>query len=187
MRFGRMSYFLDFMLCPPLVVYLLLAAWREAGGERELVAVLWCAAGLLLWTFSEYCVHRWLLHHAPILRRMHEAHHEKPEKYIASFPALVPVLLIGAASIMFAGFGWLAFTSVAVGLLTGYIFYSYVHFAAHHVQRSRWSYLRDAKQRHMLHHVGAADSNFGVTTGFWDNAFVTARNIKPRGERRKLT
>jgi sterol desaturase/sphingolipid hydroxylase (fatty acid hydroxylase superfamily) len=175
MRFDQFSYFLDFILCPPLNVYLMLTALRDDGGEGQLIAAVGCGAGLLLWTLVEYCVHRWFFHHAPILRQMHQAHHNAPRAYVASPPALLPLVLVGAAFILFDGLGRQAFASVAVGLLTGYVFYSYVHFATHHVLRARWSYLRDAKHRHMLHHFGAANSNFGVTTGFWDHAFATAR------------
>ena len=150
------------------------AAWRGAGATGLAGAALWALAALAAWTFIEYWVHRALFHHAPILRAMHMTHHARPDLLEGSPPATLPLGLIVLTSPVFAMSGIFVYSSVMVGLLAGYVGYSFMHYAAHHVHSRRAGYIARARRRHMLHHFGPMDKNFGVTSGFWDHVFGTA-------------
>lgn len=185
MRFDRFSYFFDFALCPPLAALFLWLGGRAGGGAAVLAG--WGLIGLMAWTLIEYWVHRTLFHHAPMLRRMHGAHHDEPNAFIGAAPGLLPLILLGFACLFLPLLGAAACAGLSAGFQTGYLFYSCVHYATHHVIGDRGAYLKSAKRRHMLHHFAAADANFGVTTGFWDHVFATARDPRfPRAGSRGL-
>ena len=186
MRFARLNYFFDFALCPPLIAYFAHLAWRARVGDVLFGAALWCLAGLALWTFIEYWVHRTLFHHAPILREMHGAHHRQPELLAGSPPAILPLALIALAFALFGAFGPAIFAPIQTGLLTGYLFYSFMHYAAHHVRSRRLHYLVALKHWHMRHHFGPQDKNFGVTTAFWDHVFGTALDTRAPSRSRRV-
>ena len=60
------------------------------------------------------------------------------------------------------------------GMVTGYLWYVFVHYATHHFRPRRGTYLYRARVRHARHHHLSDDGNFGVTTAFWDHVFGTA-------------
>ena len=64
------------------------------------------------------------------------------------------------------------------GALLGYAGYMFVHHATHHWKIEPGDWLYEARVRHMSHHYHDS-ANFGVSTGFWDRVFGTAR--APRG------
>lgn len=173
MRLDRIGYYLDFALCPALVailVYLAVAGTQSAGVVET---VPYALGGLFGWTLLEYCVHRWLFHHAPILRRMHEAHHTAPSAYVASPPGFLPAATLLIAYGLFWRCGLSAAAAVGAGALTGYLFYSFVHHATRHLPHLTPEYFMRARRRHMLHHFGSQDADFGVTTALWDRVFGT--------------
>ena len=181
MPFAKLSYFFDFALCPILMAFFACRALSGSDRLSILEASFWSLAGAAMWTFIEYWVHRLLFHHAPLLRKMHATHHRHPDALVGAPPAVLPLALIVLAYGMFQSLGQSTYDAVLVGLLGGYTFYSFMHFAAHHVRSRRLSYLVHLKHRHMLHHFGPDDMNFGVTTIFWDRVFGTARTT-PRRE-----
>ena len=180
MRFTRFNYFFDFALCPVLIAWFACLAYRGHGTPSLLLASSWCLAGLAMWTFIEYWVHRALFHHAPILREMHATHHRQPELLVGAPPAILPAALVAFAFAIFGILGQATCETFLIGLLAGYFVYSFMHYAAHHVRSRRFRYLVVLKHWHMRHHFGPADRNFGVTTGFWDHVFGTAHD--PRAQ-----
>jgi sterol desaturase/sphingolipid hydroxylase (fatty acid hydroxylase superfamily) len=163
----------DFALCPVLIVISLYLAIKGTQALATVGVVSYALAGLFGWTFLEYLVHRWLFHHAPVLRRMHEAHHTAPRGYVASPPGFLPAAAILIAYGLFWSWGTSAVAAVSAGALTGYLFYSFVHHATHHLPHLNHAYFMQARRRHMLHHFGSQDADFGVTTGVWDRVFGT--------------
>jgi sterol desaturase/sphingolipid hydroxylase (fatty acid hydroxylase superfamily) len=175
MKMSKLGYFSEFLLFPPLV---LLAAWLAFRGSAPPQPVIWAivyGGGLLGWTVIEYWLHRVLFHHAPILWRIHDLHHHSPQELIGT-PAWASVVV---AVIVFASPSWAALgfdlgTAATAGLATGYLWYVFVHYATHHWQPRRNSYLYRARLRHARHHHLSQDGNFGVTTALWDHVFGTA-------------
>lgn len=173
MHLGKFSYFLDFFVIPPVVLFFLYRLPYEFSamkGGFSLAAVL---AGFFAWTFIEYAFHRWLLHDCPGVKHLHDEHHERPEALFGT-PPLVGVIQISLCVFLPLSFiGPVSAAGVTAGMLAGYLAYISVHWATHHVREPRSAYLIRARRRHALHHYRAGQTNFGVTTGFWDRLFGT--------------
>jgi sterol desaturase/sphingolipid hydroxylase (fatty acid hydroxylase superfamily) len=174
MKMSKLGYFSEFLLFPPLVlVATLLAFCSSIPPQPTIWAIVYCS-GLVGWTLMEYLLHRVLFHHAPILARIHDRHHRSPQDLIGT-PAWASVLvsLIAVATPSWAAFGFNLGTAATAGLVTGYLWYVFVHYATHHWRPRRDSYLYRARLRHVRHHQSHR-GNFGVTTGVWDHVFGTA-------------
>ena len=73
---------------------------------------------------------------------------------------------------------WLGLWSgcaLTLGVLAGYLAYGLTHHATHHWRgQGRW--LMRRKQWHARHHrTGRATCCYGVSSGFWDQVFRSAR------------
>lgn len=174
MRLNRWSYRADYAVLPLLASAVGLVSLRHASPWQIEAWLASALAGIAGWTLLEYGLHRWLLHRVQPFRRLHEAHHAHPSELIGT-PAWLSAPLFAAT--------WLALAQemprsaaggAAVGLMLGYLAYSLLHDAVHHLRASPGSWLAGAKRRHARHHRPGASSNFGVTTGVWDRVFRTA-------------
>lgn len=144
------------------------------------------AFGALLWTLTEYAVHRWLMHQTrtPLLRKLwiatHRDHHrmrdmDDPTHRSLSLAVSAPIL--GGAMLITA----LAFTSflpvaIAAGFALGFCWYETLHFAEHDPRISRrvtLPWFAHRQRLHASHHFDRMSSNFGFTTSLWDRAFRT--------------
>ena len=186
MRFGKLSYFADFVVYPAVILTL---AGTELLRQSSFSAVSWtlaCLAGLLGWTFLEYFFHRFVMHQVPIITRMHDVHHASPGAFVGT-----PTWL----SLSGIGFGvflplWLLIpfgdaSGATTGVMLGYLWYGCVHYSLHHWQLDQSSFLYQAKLRHAAHHQGRQSKNFGVTTDLWDHVFCTAMNTDKTGNRER--
>jgi sterol desaturase/sphingolipid hydroxylase (fatty acid hydroxylase superfamily) len=175
MKMGRLAYFAEFFVFPPLVLLFTALAFDGATPPRPADWALAYLVGILAWTLIEYLLHRFVFHHAPVLARMHERHHDEPMELIGT-PAWVSVLVgsIAVAGPCWATLGLGMATAVTAGMVTGYLYYVFIHYVIHHWQPRPGSYLGRARRWHALHHHFADEGNFGVTTSFWDHLFGTA-------------
>lgn len=175
MKMSKFGYFAEFLLFPPLVLIATLLAFHAAHPPRPLVWALVFCGGLLGWTLIEYLLHRVLFHHAPILSKIHQSHHHAPQELIGT-PAWASMLvgLIAVASPSWEFLGFRLATAATAGLVSGYLWYVFVHHASHHLRPRRGSYLYWARMRHARHHHLSDSGNFGVTTAIWDHVFGTA-------------
>ncbi|MFW5712199.1 MAG: sterol desaturase family protein [Spirochaetia bacterium] len=170
----------------PLIVFLLtFGALQGAPGRSWLVPLLW-VAGLLIWTPSEYLLHRFLFHftpHTPRQERLsflfHGVHHAQP--MVKTRLVMPPALSLPLAALFFLFFrlvffvipGGLAATLiVSSGFLTGYLLYDMLHYAMHHFN-IKSGYVQKVRRNHMRHHALTPNKRFGVTTLFWDRVFGT--------------
>jgi sterol desaturase/sphingolipid hydroxylase (fatty acid hydroxylase superfamily) len=173
MRLSRVGYYSEFIIYPVLAVGLLAtAAWRYPERAPLLVATL--VGGLALWTLVEYVLHRFVLHHVPYIKEMHDAHHDDQEALIGT-PVWLSLLIF--LVFVFAPL-WLLTDPVitaglSAGMVVGYFFYGGVHHLIHHTTGGPGSFGYKLKRRHALHHHYSEEGNFGVTTGFWDVVFGT--------------
>jgi sterol desaturase/sphingolipid hydroxylase (fatty acid hydroxylase superfamily) len=163
---SRAGYYADFILMPAFLLALVAA-------DLGIAVVGAAGGGLLLWTLAEYLLHRFVFHHAPILRAEHDRHHNEPAGYIgvssiATVPSLVSLWL--GARYLFGGVG----DAAIFGFITGYVAYIVVHDRFHHGNLRPGELLYQAHHRHALHHRGS-ELNFGVTVPWWDMMFGTYR------------
>jgi 4-hydroxysphinganine ceramide fatty acyl 2-hydroxylase len=170
----------------PVLSYLLYVALALRSLALPLVAGLF-VAGILIWSFVEYSMHRWAFHYEPRSRwgkrlhfMLHGVHHDYPND--ASRLVMPPSVSIPLAflfyGLFFLIFGRLAPASFA-GFLAGYLFYDELHYATHHFAMKR-GLLLWLKRYHMRHHYQDDETAFGVTSPLWDYAFGT----KTRGARK---
>ena len=167
----------------PVVAYLLVSAATDH--TLHLVAVIgWCGGGLFTWTFTEYLMHRFILHHEPgsrlgrrLLYLSHGYHHDFPvdlDHLVVSPLASVPI-----AALFYLAFAAALGTSRAgplfAGFALGYVCYDGLHYAIHHPSLSRFRLVRRLKRRHYRHHYGDESIEFGVTSPLWDFIFRTLR------------
>lgn len=153
------------------------------------LAIAQAALGVVVWTFSEYWLHRTVFHWEPdnaFGRRFHFILHGCHHTWINDPYRLV---MPPAAGAIIASVFWAAFTGIGIGFeqwgfavswrwaffagfLAGYINYDLTHYATHHV-KLKSPRLKRIRQHHMKHHFKEPDKKFGFTTFFWDKLFGT--------------
>jgi len=137
-------------------------------------------AGLVVWSLTEYWLHRTFFHWIPDVSwgaRMHflvhGVHHEWPkDKYRLVMPPAVSVslfLLFGAIFYL-AGPHWV--WPFHAGFSFGYMTYDVTHYYVHHYN-PKTRYGLALKKHHMLHHFKAPNSRYGVSSMVWDHVFGT--------------
>ena len=157
----KWEYWADFILFPLQSIILL----GIAGSRLTVWAGLMLAAGIVFWSFVEYCLHRWVFHGPwSTIRRQHLAHHQFPDEYIGVSPW--PTLLV--TQFWFWVCIFLKFEFFLAGFLWGYTWYITAHALAHSSFAPKW-----IKQAHELHHAREYKQNYGVSHRGWDWVFRT--------------
>ncbi len=154
----------------------------------QLYILLAFIAGLFIWTFTEYAMHRFVFHFKPrnsfqerISFLFHGVHHAQPQcktRLVMPLPVSIPLALA------FYGLFYLILNILLrvnwldplfSGFVTGYLIYDLTHYATHHFPM-RSGYLKFLKRYHMQHHYKAPDKLFGVSSPIWDYVFNTKLN-----------
>ncbi len=179
----KLAYYGEFVIYPLLIAALSAWALQGASGHDALVWIGAFAGGVVFWTFVEYLLHRYILHHFPGIKEKHEDHH-------AHQRALIPTPLWQSLGI-FALLTYLPLrlifdplmtAGLTGGLMLGYLWFEGVHHILHHWTIDNGHFFYRLKRRHMLHHNFDDKGNFGVVTGFWDIIFQT--DVKTRSRKR---
>jgi sterol desaturase/sphingolipid hydroxylase (fatty acid hydroxylase superfamily) len=167
----KTAYWADFVIYAlaiiVLVLFLILSDERIGLPYMTTFVVL----GLLLWSFLEYTIHRFILHGLEPFRTLHALHHLRPRALIVA-PTILTGTLIGLLIFVPAFFATstLPATAITVGLLLGYFWYALMHHAIHHWPANR-RMMQARKRAHALHHIQSMPANYGVTTSLWDRIF----------------
>ncbi|KAE8655516.1 Fatty acid 2-hydroxylase 1 [Hibiscus syriacus] len=159
------------------------------GLTLPLVAML-SVSGAFVWTFLEYCIHRFLFH---IVTKsywgntfhylIHGFHHKHPMDGLRLvIPPLEAAIVLG----MFWYLCRLLFTlsmgsALLGGGLSGYVMYDTTHYYLHHGHPTS-KILKSLKKYHMNHHFRIQNKGFGVTTTLWDRVFETLPKTKSAEE-----
>ena len=128
------------------------------------------ALGLLAWTFIEYLIHGWLSHtFSTFVSAIHDVHHRDPHA-IFTIGAWLPIMILWTA-----GIALFRFDSAMVfftGAIAGFIAYETIHYRIH-FSRPSCAIEERLRERHLMHHHGAPQRYFGVTSPLWDLIFAT--------------
>lgn len=161
--------------------------------------------GMLLYSCSEYTIHRFLFHLKPpknrfflqLLKRLHYDHHVHPDElHLLFLPVWYSIPMIGVAVIIFYWFIanavlTVAFTTGVIGFL---LYYEWTHYVAHRPIHPHTPWGRWMKRLHLLHHYKNENYWFGVTNPSMDflmgtfkqekdvEKSQTARNLEERGK-----
>lgn len=157
--------------------------------EKQLNAsefVSWFFIAFIVWTFTEYAVHRFLFHYPAkskfgkrIIYLFHGIHHDEPDdKTRLVMPPLPAVILM---SILFVIFNLIIpgrYLEVFMGFfIVGYLCYDYIHYGTHHwpMKSKAAQYVR---KFHLRHHHSKEASKYGVSNPLWDYIFNTVTGPK---------
>lgn len=176
---SKVSYKVPLFIYTPLIAVMIYLSFRFGAG----VDFIWLfPAGIVIWTFTEYVLHRYVFHFEPRSRWgqrlhfiFHGVHHDYPQdakRLVMPPSASLPLaaLFYFLFSLFFDNQGrLLAFFS---GFLLGYLVYDMLHYAFHHYQfKSR--FMLKLKAQHMQHHYTDPHKGYGVSNIVWDEVFRT--------------
>lgn len=164
-----------------------LIAWRawwstgQASGTAAIVAaVLGCAAGIVLWTLTEYALHRFLFHWEPgssVMEQfvfvLHGNHHDVPNDPLRNL--MPPIVSLPVGALIWAAMAALAGSIgnwLFLGWISGYVAYDLVHYACHQWPM-KGPVARMLKTHHMRHHHLHEEGNYAITGMMWDRLFKT--------------
>lgn len=169
----------------PVVVFLPAIATLlvlGAGGLSVVEAVALLAGGYLLWTLSEYWIHRAVFHFEPeagwgarLHWIIHGVHHDHPNDPLRL--VMPPSVSIPLALLFYGLFAWTLGTPAAhlvgAGFFAGYLLYDMTHYHLHH-HRPRTRADRVLRELHMRHHFQDDTRGFGISAPYWDAVFRTS-------------
>ncbi|XP_018803109.1 PREDICTED: fatty acid 2-hydroxylase [Bactrocera latifrons] len=164
--------------------------WNTSSLNELLFMTAYFAAGILLWTFLEYVLHRFVFHMKvnanthPLLCSfhfmIHGLHHKVPfDSMRLVFPPMPGVVI---ASLLYAPLSVLLPQPriVLAGALSGYLCYDLMHYYLHYgnpsLQNTRFMY--NMKRYHYQHHFAHQDMGYGISSPLWDVVFNTRIHLR---------
>jgi dihydroceramide fatty acyl 2-hydroxylase len=178
-RFTRVHPAIPAVLFGPAIALLFVHGAQGVGYLRALGLA---AAGNVVWTLTEYWLHRAVFHYEPeqglgarlhwMLHGVHHDHPNDPRRLVMPPLASAPLALAFYA-VFWLVLGGLAAPPFGAGFLAGYLAYDTIHFHLHH-HRPRTSVGRRLRELHMRHHFQDDTRGFGVSAPYWDRVFGTA-------------
>lgn len=189
-RASRVHHMVPLYIFVPTIVAMFVIGLLDHVGAW---AIAWIAGGYLIWTLTEYWMHRSVFHFEPekgigarlhwIIHGVHHDHPNDPLRLVMPPSVSVP---LGALFVLvfYLIFGAPGFWELSVGFLGGYLFYDMVHYHLHHHQATtrigKW-----ARELHMRHHFQDPYNGYGISAPFWDYVFRTV--LERRGGNRRST
>lgn len=177
--FSRVHPSIPAIIFVPVVVAGIVLGADRGYGALETVGLL--ALGLLIWTLTEYWLHRLVFHWEPdhplgsrLHFIMHGVHHDHPNDPLRL--VMPPAVSIPLAALFFGLFALIFGTPAAyplfAGFIAGYLAYDYTHYYVHHrVPKSKAG--KKLREQHMRHHFQDHRYGFGVSSPLWDRVFGT--------------
>ena len=164
----------------PVVVWLL---WRSfAMHNLPLLPVLGIGVlGLVTWTLTEYCLHRFVFHYPARSRAgkwfvylFHGNHHDDPrDKTRLVMPPAGAIPIMAALFFLFGlviPAPWIE--PFGAFFIVGYLIYDYIHYATHHF-RMKNPVAKYLRRYHLKHHFSGERGRYGVSSPLWDIVFGT--------------
>lgn len=178
-RFSRIHPSTPFVFWLPILGYIGYRSITKGMGGLAFAGLF--VVGALVWTLTEYVLHRFVFHYIgskPWQRRMHfvihGVHHDFPQdgdRLVMPLGASIP---LGAVFylIFHLSVGVHYAVPLWVGFGAGYLAYDGMHYALHHFRMSsrlgKW-----LKRHHMVHHHTGSNTRWGVSSPLWDWVFGT--------------
>ena len=145
-------------------------------------ALVWLV-GFALFSLAEYAIHRWLLHNPKtFLFPLHDAHHKHPNMPASSFFLTGMVVLAIIWTFLRYALGFREAGFFISGFAAAYSYYGIFHHVEHttRINQIPFRWMQKTWAAHSVHHR-LQETNFGVTSSFWDHVFKTYYKNKPRG------
>ncbi|EDO47290.1 predicted protein [Nematostella vectensis] len=195
--FSRTPWYFVPIIWIPIVLYLAYLgfyhlktddlAFGESDGAALLVLLAFCglfSLGLFIWSFVEYCLHRFLFHLLPPPDKpfwitfhffLHGQHHKVPfdGDRLVFPPVAAAVFAFAFYSFFFAILPSGTAHSLFAGGLLGYVLYDCIHYYLHHGSPRKGGYFHNLKKYHVEHHFESQQQGFGISSQLWDFPFQT--------------
>ncbi|KAJ3139761.1 fatty acid alpha-hydroxylase [Irineochytrium annulatum] len=182
--FTKTPWYIIPLVYIPIVLLCLRASLTGARALTPESAACWFGAGIFLWTFIEYTLHRFLFHVDEILPDhrialtlhflLHGIHHFLPMDRMRL--VMPPVLGLALSAPIYygltTGFESEVGHALVAGSYLGFAGYDLIHFYLHH-GRPATAHLREMKSYHLDHHYKNAHLGYGITSKLWDYLFNT--------------
>jgi 4-hydroxysphinganine ceramide fatty acyl 2-hydroxylase len=145
-------------------------------------------AGMFVWTFVEYVLHKYIFHFnatSEFGKKIHFIFHGVHHDYPSDSRRLVmpPSVSIPLAVLFYFLFRYLIGEVYHLpffsGFIIGYLFYDITHYAIHHFNMHN-KFLLAIKNHHMLHHYQHPNKGYGVSSPFWDLVFKSTFEKKKK-------
>jgi dihydroceramide fatty acyl 2-hydroxylase len=178
-RLSRVHPIVPPLIFGPAIAVLTVVALAGQSAPRTVLGAL---GGYLLWTFSEYWIHRVIFHFEPedgigarVHWMVHGVHHDHPNDPLRL--VMPPAVSVPLAAMFLAAFVAIFGTplawSVGAGFLAGYLAYDMLHYALHHHRQPRTALERRLRELHMRHHFEDDSHGYGISAPWWDIVFGT--------------
>lgn len=163
----------------PVCAYLLYTAFMLGASLLSVIALF--VAGVFVWTFAEYTLHRFVFHFHPkskwgkgVMWFLHGVHHDYPSdslRLVMPPPISIPLAFLFYFTFV-ALMGEVYAPAFMTGFLAGYLFYDITHYALHHFPiKGNW--FGKLREHHLRHHFKEPQDGFGVSSPLWDVVFRT--------------
>jgi dihydroceramide fatty acyl 2-hydroxylase len=178
--FSRVHPAIPAIVFVPVIVAMYVLGAGRGQGLLEMAGLTLVGAALI-WTLTEYWLHRLVFHWQPKFRGgdrlhfiIHGVHHDHPNDRMRL--VMPPAVSIPLSALFFGGFVALFGTPLAyplfAGFIGGYLAYDYTHYYVHHfVPKTQLG--KDLRAAHMRHHFQDHRYGFGVSSPLWDVVFRT--------------
>lgn len=152
------------------------------------MAAAFLLVGWLTWQLMEYFLHRYAFHWegaGPFTRRFHDIihgyHHKYPDdeaRLVMPLGASIPLALVISGLLFLVGRPD-ATLPFFVGIVAGYLWYDFNHWAAH-FRTPKTEFGKKLRSRHMAHHFADGDHNFGISHTWVDRVMGTLKKRDAR-------
>ncbi|WP_109829598.1 sterol desaturase family protein [Reichenbachiella versicolor] len=173
-------------IAAPITAFTLVSSYVVFKGFTQYNLVVWqiaalFLAGLFLFTFVEYIMHRFLFHmdestdlRKKVVYTMHGVHHDHPrDKDRLAMPVPLSLTLAFLFFLLYRLILGDLVYGFLPGFLMGYASYLGVHYMVHAVQPPKKGFWKYLWIHHGIHHYKQQERAFGVTTTIWDRIFGT--------------
>jgi len=177
---SRVHWTIPLWVFVPIISYLLYLGYSEYKITFGFFLIL-IIAGLIVWTFTEYTLHRFVFHYMPksklgkrIHFMIHGVHHDYPKD--SKRLVMPPSVSLPLATIFYFFFKAIIADEnlfpFFAGFLIGYLFYDITHYAINHFNMHSKFWLA-IKNHHSKHHYQNPGLGYGVSQPTWDYVFGT--------------
>lgn len=192
-RFSRINPVTPFVTYVPFILFY----WYRAAtrpGPAWWMDIAMVATGILIWSFVEYILHRYMFHWVGSSRAgrrthflLHGVHHEFPQdrdRLVMPIGFSIP-FAVGFYFLFVSTFGPALGQIVWTGFAIGYLTYDGTHYAVHHFKLENRVF-KWVRKHHMMHHHQDHSGGFGVSSPLWDLVFGTMPKPKGRPQSKTL-
>ncbi|MCH7771582.1 MAG: sterol desaturase family protein [Bacteroidetes bacterium] len=184
--FSKIHWTVPLFIYVPVIGYLFYLTIVDKIPALEIFGLI--AAGLFIWTITEYLLHRFIFHfHTTsnfgkrITFMFHGVHHDYPNdtKRLVMPPSVSIPLATGFFFLFKVLLGDIFLAPFFIGFIAGYLFYDISHYAIHHFNMHSKFWLV-IKNHHMRHHYQRPELGFGVSSPLWDLILKTGYDAKKK-------